>query len=60
MKLKFFKPDKKKVNKQKLQKEMLREAIALLVLNTDAPSEQAVRMKIRNTVLRRLCIQSKK
>lgn len=51
---KFFKPPRKKIDKLRLYKEMLREAIAIIVLETDATSEASVRMKIKNTVAKRL------
>lgn len=51
--LKFFKPPRKKTNKLRLYKEMLREAIAIIVLETDATSEASVRTKIKNTVTKR-------
>lgn len=54
LKLKFLRPDKKKINKHDLQREMLNEAIALIVLNSDYNSEQYVRAKLREVAKERL------
>lgn len=54
MKLKFFKPDLPKISKERLHKEMLREAIAIIVLETEANSEAAVREKLKRIALTRL------
>ncbi len=59
LKLKFFRPERKKINKYNLQREMLNEAIALLVLNTDYNSEQYLRTKLREIAKERLLKKKK-
>lgn len=51
MKLKFIKPDKKKVNRV-TQKEMLKEAVSLLILWSDYDTEKQVRALLRGNVLK--------
>lgn len=60
MKLRIVKlPNKKKINKHYIHREMLREAIALLFLETDCKSESYLRQKIRNTALTRIANKRK-
>ncbi len=54
MNLKFFRPDKKRLSRNALQKEMLNEAIALLVLECEYTNERTVRNKLRNIAKKRL------
>lgn len=57
MKLVYLKPDSKplkKISKDRLLREMLKEAIGLLFLESEYNSEAALRTKIKNTVLKRL------
>lgn len=54
-KLTYFKPDKKKISKERLYKEMLAEAINIIYLEIEEDvGIQAIRARIKKKVLQRL------
>lgn len=54
-KLLFFKPDKQKISKERLYKEMLAEAINIIYLELDDNSSiQTIRARIKKKALNRL------
>jgi len=54
-KLSFLKPDRRKISKERLYKEMLSEAISIIFMEIEPEvSIQAIRTRIKKTVLKRL------